>query len=106
MTDTYEDLELMVPVTVDADIEVDDHGICNVVAVLYVGDEDDGYEAKIPLEFIVDALIEQYRDGSEYNRLYVTAHELSRQAERLRAVGNDIEDSTNAVSDLFNIPDE
>ena len=44
MTDTYEDLELMVPITVDADIEVDPHGVCNVIATIFVSDDDEGYE--------------------------------------------------------------
>lgn len=102
---TYEDLELIVPVTVDADVEVDDHGVCSIIATVFVADEEEGYEAKISLEAVIDALIEEYRDGASYNKLYVTAHELNRQAEKLRAIGNDIEDSTNAVSDLFNISD-
>jgi len=106
MTDTYEDLELMVPITVDADIEVDPHGVCNVIATIFVSDDDEGYEAKVPLEHVIDALIEEYRDTYAFNQLYIVAHELSRQAERLRAVGGTIEDSTIAVSDLFNVPDD
>lgn len=106
MIDTFEDLELIVPVTVDADIEVDPHGVCNVISTIFVGNDDEGHEAKVPLEHVIDALIEEYRDTYAFNQLYIIAHELGRQAERLRAVGGVIEDSTIAVSDLFNVSDE
>ena len=106
MTDTYDEQDVSLRLIVDADIEVDPHGVCNIVPTVFISDEDEGYEFKIPLEGVIDALIEEYRDSYAYNQLYVIAHELGRQAERLRTVGGTIEDSTNAVSDLFNISDD
>ena len=103
MTDNGVDIGLTVPIYVDADIEVDDHDICNIVTLIYVGDDEECYEARVALDVIVDGLIETFRDTYSYNQLYVIAHELSRQAERLRSVGNYIEDSTTVVSNLFDI---
>jgi len=106
MTDTYDEQDISLRLTVDADIEVDPHGICNILCSVFISDEDEGYVFKIPLEGVIDALIEEYRDSYAYNQLYIIAHELNRQSERLRTVGGALEDSTNAVSDLFNLPDD
>jgi len=106
MSEALADVELTVPVYVDNDIEVDDHGICRIVSLIYVGDEqDECVEARVELDAVIDEIVEFYRDGEAYNQMYLIAHELTRAAERLRAVAGMIEDSEVAVSDLFDIAD-
>ena len=106
MSEVQADVELMVPVFVDNDIEVDDHGICRIVSLIYVGDEqDDCVEARVELSAVIDEIIEFYKDSESYNQMYLVAHELTRAAERLRSVAGLIEDSEVAVSDLFDIDD-
>lgn len=107
MSEVQADVELTVPVYVDNDIEVDDHGICRIVSLIYVGDEqDECVEARVELDAVIEEIIEFYKDSNSYNQMYLVAHELSRAAERLRSVAAIIEDSSIAVSDLFDIDDD
>ena len=59
-----------------------------------------------PLDDVIEALCEFYGDVDGYQHLYLVAHELSRAAEVLREKAGIIEDSTSAVSDLFNLTDD
>ena len=52
MTDNGVDIGLTVPIYVDADIEVDDHDICNIVTLIYVGDDEECYEARVALDVV------------------------------------------------------
>lgn len=106
MSEVQADVELTVSVFVDNDIEVDDHGICRIVSLIFVGDEqEDCVEARVELSAVIDEIIEFYKDTDSYNQMYLVAHELARAAERLRSVAGTIEDSNTAVSDLFDIDD-
>jgi hypothetical protein len=51
-------------------------------------------------------LCEFYGDIDGYQRLYTIAHEFSRMAEMLRTSAGRIENSVDAVEDLFNIIDD
>lgn len=105
MSEAQADLELSVPIYVDNDIEVDDHGICRIVSLIYVGDEEDEcVEARVELDAVIDEIIEFYKDGLNYNQLYLVGHELARASERLRSVAALIEDSEDAVSDYYDTP--
>lgn len=106
MSEAQADVELSVPVYVDNDIEVDDNGICRIVSLIYVGEEqDECVEARVDLSAVIDEIIEFYRDSHSYHQMYMVAHELARSAERLRSVAVTIEDSETAVSDMFDIDD-
>ena len=106
MTDSGMELDLSIPVFVDNDLEVDDHGICSIVSLLYVGDSDDCHESRVELGSVIENIIEFYRDTVDYNQLYLIAHEMTRFAEELRNSAGYMEDSDVSMTDLFNLPDE
>ena len=106
MSEYGSDITLELPIHVDHDFDIDADGICNIVTFIYVGDEDDATESRVDLEGVSDEISEFYGDINGYQKLYSIAHEFTRLAERLRATAGRIEDSTEAVDDLFNIPDE
>ena len=106
MSECSADLTLEVSANVDFDIEVDDHGVCYLVALIYVDDDDDPQEARVYLSGVTDAVKEFLVDSGDYTQLYVVAHELVRQGEKLREVARNMEDSVSAVEDLFNISDD
>ena len=87
-------------------LDVDDDGISYLVTSLFVGDEEEAQEIRTPLDDVIEALCEFYGDVDGYQHLYLVAHELSRAAEVLREKAGIIEDSTSAVSDLFNLTDD
>jgi len=103
MSEYSADLALEVNANVDIDIEVDDHGICYLVALIYVGDEEEPNEARIELSGVTDAVRDFLVDSGDYTQLYVVAHELVRQGEKLRGVARSMEDSVAAVEDLFDV---
>ena len=102
MTNSGMELDLSIPVYVDNDLEVDAHGICSIVTLLYIGDSDECYESRVELGSAIDNIIEFYRDTVDYNQLYLIAHEMTRFAEELRNSA----DSDVTMTDLFNLPDE
>tara|TARA_R100000951_G_scaffold108033_1_gene103931 strand:- start:1161 stop:1475 length:315 start_codon:yes stop_codon:yes gene_type:complete len=103
MSDYNTDLTLKVETTVDIDIEVSDHGICYLVALIYVGNEEEPHEARVELSGIVESIKDDYVDVGDYTELYIIAHELTRQGEKLREVARNMEDSVSAVEDLFDL---
>ena len=58
---------------------------------------------KASFESVISDVIEAYTEMGvdQYQHLYSLAHELSRNAERLRSIAVGMEDSFTAVSDLF-----
>lgn len=100
-----QDIDLVVRAFVDNDIEVDDNGRCFIVNLVYTNDDDDPYEAKVDFDGVIEGLIEYYNDLQGYQSLYTIAHELSRQAERLRECASRFENSDSVVHDLFGIDD-
>ena len=96
------DTSITFPIHVDHDFVVDADGVSSIVTFLYAGEEDEATEVKVDLEGVVEDLC----DFDGYQRLYTIAHEFSRMAEMLRASAGRIENSVDAVDDLFNIVDE
>jgi hypothetical protein len=103
MSEYSADLTIEVSANVDIDIEVDDHGICYLVALIYMGDEEEPNEARIELSGVTDAAKDFLVDSGDYTQLYVVAHELVRQGEKLREIARHMEDSVAAVEDLFDV---
>lgn len=88
--------ELTVPIVTEVDLDINSENILNIVAYVYPRQEDNGAECRVEFEEIIDKLINYYetqRDRDNLNQIYSIAHELSRQAERLRAVASKIEES-------------
>ena len=106
MSEFGSDITLEFPIHVDHDFDVDDDGISYIVTFLYVDDNEDATEIRVSLQGVTDDLCEFYGDIDGYQRLYSIAHEFSRIAEKMRATAGRIEDSSDAVDDLFNISDE
>jgi hypothetical protein len=106
MSNIESDTLLQVPIYLENDFEVDDDGVSFIVTSLFVGDGEEAHEIRIQLDDVVEALCEFYGDVDGYQHLYLVAHELSRAAEVLREKAGIIEDSTSAVSDLFNLTDD
>jgi|TARA_R110001599_G_C11925084_1_gene628980 hypothetical protein len=106
MSEFGSDITLEIPVHVDHDFEVDADGISYIVTFLYIDDDEDAIETRVSLEGVTDDLCEYYGDIDGYQRLYSIAHEFSRVAEKLRSTAGRIEDSSDAVDDLFNISDD
>ena len=100
------DTSITFPIHVDHDFVVDADGVSSIVTFLYAGEEDEATEVKVDLEGVVEDLCEFYGNIDGYQRLYTIAHEFSRMAEMLRASAGRIENSVDAVDDLFNIVDE
>ncbi|MDA9855364.1 hypothetical protein N9C80_02935 [Paracoccaceae bacterium] len=106
MSNIESDTLLQVPIYLENDFEVDDDGVSFIVTSLFVGDGEEAHEIRTQLDDVVEALCEFYGDVDGYKHLYLVAHELSRAAEVLREKAGIIEDSTSAVSDLFNLTDD
>ena len=100
------DASILVPIYLDFDIDVDDHGVSYFVGSLFVADEDEAQEVRVEVEQIIESLCDFYGDIEGYQHLYVVAHELTRMAEMLRERAGMIEDSVVAVNDLFDLIDE
>ena len=97
MSNYGSDTHLTLPLHVNHDFIVDNDGVSYIVTFLYAGEEEDATEVKVDLEGVTDDLC----DG--YQRLYSIAHEFSRIAAKLRTAAGRIEDSSEAVGDLFNV---
>jgi|TARA_R100000951_G_scaffold36334_2_gene31095 hypothetical protein len=100
--DYGQDLTLEVPIFIDNDLQVDDHGVLNLSCTLYL-DLDDGPQTfKVPFYSMTDAIVEFHTEEKDYNQLYAIANELTKESERIREVADQIESSTANVADLFN----
>lgn len=95
------DASLQVPIYLEHDVDMDDDGLSYLVTNVFVGEQDDAQEVRVPIDIIVEFLCDIYGDIDGYQHLYVVAHELSRAAEELREKAGFIEDSVTAMSDLF-----
>lgn len=98
-----------VPVSVDTDLVIDDDGYFYLSLDVYLNEnEDESHEIKIPFSELVDDLLVFYKEEygvDGYKTLYSVAHELSRQAERLRESAQIMEESLTATADLFDQED-
>ena len=104
MSDYGSDTYLTLPLHVDHDFVVDKDGVSYIVTFLYAGgEEDEATEVKVDFEGVTDELCEFYGNINGYQHLYSIAHEFSRVAEKLRTAAGRVEDSTDAVGDLFNL---
>jgi len=88
------------------DFQVNEHGVCHVITNVYADDDTDAVSTSEPLNEILDRLLEEYTDVQGYQHLYCIAHEFSRFAEILREKAGTVEDSEEAVAELFNLPVE
>ena len=106
MSEYGSDIVLETSVHVDHDFEIDDHGVSTIVTFLYANDDEEANESRVSLEGVISGVIDFYGDLDGYQKLYSIAHEFSRLAEQMRGVAGRIENSTDAVDDLFKISDE
>jgi hypothetical protein len=93
---TYEEIELKTKLIVDADLEVDQHGVLNVVVLLDTDDSRDPDEVRISFEDVVMGLIEFHKDditSEGIRQMYCMAHELDRMSEKLYEVASTMEDA-------------
>lgn len=97
------DVALPVQCYVENDLEMDEDGVCQLVTLMFVGEEEDPIEVRIPFEAITELVIDTAREfGVEmYQSLYSIAHELARSADKMRTVAGQMEDSLSAAEDLF-----
>ena len=105
MSENGIEASLQVPIFFTNDFDVDENGVSYLVTLVYVGDEDEPTEMRLPLDDVTASICDQYGDVEGDKYLYLVAHELTRVAEVLREKAVTIEDSVSAVSDLFNIAD-
>ena len=106
MSDYGTDASLQVSIYLEHDVDMDDDGLSYLVTNVFVGEQDDAQEVRVPIDIIVESLCDIYGDIDGYQHLYVVAHELSRAAEELREKAGFIEDSVTAMSDLFDGDDD
>lgn len=101
-----ESVQLEVSVSVDVDLETDQNGTLYVVSIVSSGDDEYGKETKVPLEEVVENIIEFYETADGCQPLYTMAHELARMAERLRSTANLLEGKLTFEDDLDDYPDD
>jgi len=97
------DVSLPIQCYLENDLEVNEEGVCTLVTLLFMGDEDDPVEVRVPFEAITELVIDTHREFgvNMYQSLYSIAHELSRSAEEMRTAAVQMEDSLSAEEDLF-----
>lgn len=91
MSSYCESATVQVQIRVDTDLETDDSGTLYVVSYVSTADDEEGNATKVPLEDVVDNIIEFYEASSGSNPLYVMAHEMTRMAEKLRTTADNLE---------------
>lgn len=106
MSENGTETTLQVPVFFTNDFDVDENGVSYLVTLVFVGDDEEPTEIRLPLDEVIDSITDEYGDVEGYQYLYLVAHELNRVAEVLREKAVKIEDSVGAVSDLFNLTDD
>ena len=106
MSEYGNDLVLQVSAYIDNDIEVDADGVCWLTNMLYIGEQDEADESRVLFEGVIDSLVEFHQDSGDFRQLYMVAHELARHAERLRGMAGFVEDSDDALSVRYQLPDE
>jgi|TARA_B110000238_G_C15722795_1_gene267359 hypothetical protein len=86
------------PLFLDHDLEISDEGILHVKSYLTLGDLDEKVILK-PFYEITEYILDN--EDMDYRELYSIANELVSEADRLRALAQRMEDSTDNVADLF-----
>lgn len=88
-------IEVPISLYVENDVECDDDGILQVTTyIMQDEDDDDSVEFNVKFETIIAAAIDYYQqenNNDARNRMYCIAHELSRQAEKLRNKADDMD---------------
>jgi sulfur transfer protein SufE len=105
MSEHGQDMQLHVPLYVDADFDIDDDGICSIVCLIYAND-DEPEEVFVDFEGVVESFLDFHSQNIDYQTIYSLAHEFNRMSERLREKACLIEDSQSAVNILFDISDD
>jgi hypothetical protein len=101
--DYGQDLNLEVPLFIDTDLEVDEHGVLNLKLFIYTDESGDSPQTlNLPFYRMTDYIVESHDEEQDYQQLYSIANELVKESERIREVAERIENSTSAVADLFN----
>lgn len=101
--DFGQDLNLEVPLFIDHDMEIDDHGVFNLKLSIYIdANSPTARRISVPFYSIVDYLIEVGDESRDHAKLYDICNELVRESERIREVADRIESSVSNVADLFN----
>ena len=93
---TNDTADLIVPIVTEIDLDFSLAKILEIVVYVYPRDEDNGAECRIEFQEVIDKLINYYEtaeDRDNLNPIYSIAHELARQAERLRDVAFKLEES-------------
>lgn len=97
------------PVVVDTDLVIDNDGYFYLELDVYINEnEDESHIIRVPFSELIDDLLVFYKEEygvDGYKTLYSVAHELSRQAERLRESAQTMEDSLASTADLFDQED-
>lgn len=86
-------VDLTIPIYVDNDFGIDADGQVSVLSFVYVGNEDDGIETKVPFNEIIDTVIEVWRHEPAPDAIsYLTelAHALHNAAEQLWSTADDM----------------
>mgnify|MGYP001177013491 FL=1 len=92
---TNDTADLTVPIVTEIDLDINAENILNIVAYVFPRAEDNGAECRVEFEEVIDKLINYYEtadDQANLNQIYSIAHELTRQAERLRDLGFNLEE--------------
>ena len=88
--------DLTVPIVTEIDLEINFNGVLDIVAYVFPRAEDQGAECRVEFEEVIEKLINYYQTSDEQDSLtqiYSIAHELARQADRLRDIGRRLEES-------------
>ena len=92
---TNDTADLTVPIVTEIDLDINAENILNIVAYVFPKSEDNGTECRVEFEEVIDKLINYYEnadDQANLNQIYSISHELTRQAERLRTLGINLEE--------------
>jgi len=104
---------LPVHISVENDIEVDINGNCQLLTLLFVGDDDEPIETRLPLDGVISNLTDYYREvrANEhgYMQLYAIANEFEKAVDELRDIASQLEDHSlydDRQLDIFEDNDE
>ena len=95
------DASLVVPISLEFDVVVDNDGTSYFVGSLFVRDDEKGQNIQLATDQVIGSLSDFDGDIDGYQHLYIDAHMLNRMAEVLREQAGMAEDSITATSDLF-----
>ena len=103
------DASLVVPISLELDVDVDNDGISYFVGSLvrwfvgslFVGDDEKDQDIKVETDQVIGSLSDFHGDIDGYQHLYIDAHVLTRMAEVVRKQAGMAEESITATSDLF-----